>query len=93
MALGLPLRTSTTLTLVVGELLWGRRVAQSAGTSAPRCTSRSMSLCWFIVITSASRPSATLRAWRLLPPWLWFSVTVWPEVFFQWAANATLKSL
>jgi hypothetical protein len=50
----------------------------------------SMSLCWFIVITSASRPSTTLRAWRLLPPWLWFSVTSSPVVFFQWAAKAAL---
>ena len=79
--------------LVVGLALFGSRVAQFAGTRPPRVCRMSMSLCWFIVMTSASRPSATLRAWRLLPPWLWFSVTSWPVVFFQCAAKAALKSL
>ena len=49
-----------------------------------------MSLCWFIVMTSASRPSTTLRAWRLEPPWLWFSVMSSPVVFFHCAAKTVL---
>ena len=87
---GLPLRTRITETDEVGEALSGRRLAQSAGISCPRSASRSMSLAWFIVMTSASRPSTTLRAWRLEPPCDWFSVSVAPVVFFQCAAKTAL---
>ena len=52
-----------------------------------------MSLAWFIVSTSASRPSTTLRACLLEPPWDWFSTTLSPVVFFQYAANSALYSL
>ncbi len=76
--------------LVVGALLSGRRLAQSVGISLPWSARMSMSLAWFMVMTSAARPSTTLRAWRLLPPWLWLSVRLSPVVFFQCAANTAL---
>src|SRR5258708_33688781 len=83
--LGLPLRTRITDTDVVGELLLGRRLAQSWGMSLARSNRMSMSLAWFIVITSASRPCATLPAFLLEPPCDWLIVSVSPVVFFQCA--------
>ena len=65
---GLPLRTRITEVEVVGALLSGSRLAQSAGMSLPRSASTSTSLAWFIVTTSASSPSITLRACLLEPP-------------------------
>jgi hypothetical protein len=90
MAFGLPLRTRITLTEAVGALWSGRRLAQSAGTRPPRSARMSMSLSWFIVMTSASRPSITLRACLLEPPWDWRRSSTWPVVLSQWAAKAAL---
>jgi hypothetical protein len=93
MFFGLPLRTRITEIEVVGALLLGRRLAQSDGISLPRVARMSMSLAWFMVMTSASRPSTTLRAWLLEPPCDWFNVTSSPAVFFHCAAKDALKSL
>ena len=51
-----------------GALLCGKRLAQSTGTRAPRSARMSMSLAWFMVMTSAGRPSITERACLLDPP-------------------------
>ena len=64
---GLPFLTRMTVTEVVGAALLGRRLAQSSGISFARAMA-SMSLDWFIVTTSASRPSITERACLLDPP-------------------------
>jgi hypothetical protein len=50
----------------------------------------SMSLAWFMVITSASSPSATLRACLLEPPCDWFSKSAWPVGDCQCLAKAAL---
>ena len=52
-----------------------------------------MSGAWFIVTTSASRPSATDRACLLEPPCDWLTVTVSPVLAFQSAMKAGLMSL
>jgi hypothetical protein len=90
---GLPLRTRITVTDVVGAALFGRRLAQSSGISLPRVASTSMSLDWFIVTTSASRPSRTERACLLEPPCDWLIVTSSPACCFQERWNAGLISL
>ena len=53
----------------------------------------SMSLDWFIVTTSASRPSITERACLLEPPWDWLTVMSSPACCFQLRWNAGLISL
>ena len=73
MPFGLPLRTRNTVVEVLGALLLGRRLAQSAGISLPRLAMASMSLDWFIVTTSASSPSITERACLLEPPCDWLT--------------------
>jgi len=60
-AFGLPLRTMMTVIELVGAALCGSRFAQSAG-SRPLSATMSISSAWFIVMTSASRPSMTARA-------------------------------
>ena len=45
------------------------------------------------VTTSAARPSMTERAWRPEPPCDWLTLTVSPVFFFQYSANALLKSV
>ena len=90
MPLGLPLRTRITVTDVVGALLCGKRLAQSTGTRAPRSARMSMSLAWFMVMTSAARPAMTLPACLLEPPCDWLMFTVSPVVCFQCLAKATL---
>ncbi len=90
MPFGLPLRTRITVVDEVGALLSGSRLAQSAAISLPRLAIASMSLDWFIVTTSASRPSITERACLLEPPCDWFSVMSSPAVAFQWRAKAAL---
>ena len=52
-----------------------------------------MSGAWFIVTTSASRPSATDPACLLDPPCDWLTVTVSPVLAFQSAMKAGLMSL
>lgn len=78
---------------MVGALRSGKRLAQSAGTSAPWATSMSMSLAWFMVITSASSPSATLRACLLDPPCDWFSDSVWPVCANEGGHSARARSV
>ena len=90
MLFGFPLRTRMTDTDVVGALLSGNRFAQSAGTSCPRSWRMSMSLAWFIVITSASSPSMTERACRLLPPCDMLRVSGPPPFAFHHTAKAAL---
>ena len=72
-----------TVTEVFGAALSGRRRAQSAGSSPPRAAMASMSLDWFIVTTSASRPSMTDRACLLEPPCDCSRRTSSPVLFFQ----------
>ena len=93
MPFGLPLRTRITVTEVVGAALFGSRLAQSSGISLPRAAMASMSLAWFIVTTSASRPSITARACLLEPPCDWLTVTSSPVCCFQLRWNAGLMSL
>ena len=90
---GLPLRTRITVTEVVGAALFGRRFAQSSGISLPRVAMASMSLDWFIVTTSASRPSITARACLLDPPWDWLIVRSSPLACFHCFWKAGLISL
>jgi hypothetical protein len=92
MPFGLPLRTRITVTDVVGAALFGNRLAQSSGISLARAIA-SMSLDWFIVTTSASRPSITERACLLEPPCDWLTVTSSPVCCFQLRWNAGLISL
>ena len=80
------------MTEVVGAALLGRRLAQSSGISLARAMA-SMSLDWFIVTTSASRPSITERACLLEPPCDWLTVTSSPACCFQLRWNAGLISL
>jgi hypothetical protein len=87
-AFGLPLCTRITGTDVVGALSLGSRVAQLAGSSAPRSARTSMSVAWFIVTTSASRPSSTLRACLLDPPCDWLTTRGAPPACFQCAMKA-----
>ena len=53
----------------------------------------SMSLDWFIVTTSASRPSITERACLLEPPCDWLTVMSSPVCCFHARWNAGLISL
>ena len=92
MPFGLPLRTRITVTEVVGAELLGSRLAQSSGISLARAMA-SMSLAWFMVTTSASRPSITERACLLEPPCDWLTVTSSPLCCFQARWNAGLMSL
>src|SRR5436190_643090 len=92
MPLGLPFRTRITVTDVVGAALFGRRFAQSSGISLARAIA-SMSLDWFMVTTSASRPSITARACLLEPPCDWLMLTSSPADCFHDFWNAGLMSL
>ena len=65
---------------VVGEALFGKRLAQSLATT-PLSARNSMSVVVFIVTTSASRPSATARACALEPPCDCSIFTSLPVVF------------
>ncbi|MND62037.1 hypothetical protein D3C80_533100 [compost metagenome] len=58
-----------TVAEVNGALLFGRRLAQSCGTRPPLSARALMSVAWFMVMTSAGRPSITARACLLEPPW------------------------
>ena len=62
---------------VNGTAWLGRRLAQLAGTR-PLLASRSISVAWFMVITSAARPLATASACLLEPPCDCCRVTVSP---------------
>jgi hypothetical protein len=53
----------------------------------------SMSLAWFIVTTSACKPSTTERACLLEPPWDCLTATVSPVLSYQLFAKAWLTSL
>src|SRR5688572_27334422 len=92
MPFGLPLRTRITVVEVLGAALLGRRLAQSVAIR-PRLAIASMSLDWFMVTTSASRPSITERACLLEPPCDWLTVTSSPAWAFQDLMKAGLISL
>ncbi len=64
----------------VGAALSGKRLAQSLATT-PRSARNSMSVVVFMVTTSASRPSATARAWALEPACDCSTFTSWPVCF------------
>ena len=82
-----------TVTEVVGAELLGSRLAQSSGISLPREASTSISLDWFMVTTSASRPSSTARACLLEPPCDWSTFTSSPVCCSHVFWNAGLMSL
>ncbi|MCY1529851.1 hypothetical protein D9M68_650190 [compost metagenome] len=80
MPLGLPLRTSSSMVEVVGDAFSGNFLFQSLATT-PVPARKSMSVEVFMVTTSASRPSATARAWALEPPCDWSILTSLPVAF------------
>ncbi|CRQ73549.1 hypothetical protein PAERUG_P54_1_London_24_VIM_2_04_13_04510 [Pseudomonas aeruginosa] len=82
-----------TVAEVNGALLFGRRVAQSFGTRPPLSARASMSVAWFMVMTSAGRPSITERACLLEPPWDIWMVMFSPFSAFQYFWKAGLYSL
>ena len=89
MPFGLPLRTMKTIAEVYGEALFGNFFVQSLATS-PLSARNSMSFAWFIVTTSASRPSATARTCFDEPPCDCFTSTASPVFCFQYFWNIGL---
>ena len=75
------------MTEVVGAALFGSRLAQSCGHQLAALGEGVDVVAWFIVTTSASRPSITMRACLLEPPCDWLTVTSSPVGFFQCAAE------
>ena len=80
MFLGLPLRTRNSMVELVGAASLAKRLRQSLATT-PLSARKSTSVVVFMVTTSASRPSATARAWALEPACDWSTLMSLPVVF------------